>query len=533
MTAVNKPFDIGTRPQLLLDESLISCQRGFTQQLHAVTKHPEPVLAPEAPWELPGRGALWGPLHVERRDGEFKLFYHTYGTYPGHGKESEPRYRCVATSKDGVHFERPELGVFEHDGSTKNNIIALQENLGGQGHGWLDGAAIDPSEPEAYRFKSVYWTGKDEQKVGGHGVAFSEDGLHWRAWAGNPLVTGRDSGDVVTCATSRDWFNPANSAPQPPFKYVMFPKTHVIVNGTRRRSIAVCASNDDPNAPPFTKLFDRQLALAPDALDDDMAEDRLAAAKSILTYDHPDDHQCEFYGMFVFRCGDLFLGMLWIYDVAYELSRLDGRNQYALVDVQLAASRDLFHWQRVGGRQPIIPRGAADTFDSHMIFYHSLPVEAGDEWWIYYVGQNEGHAVRNAFTSEMREQFWADVQAGKRFLPSIGLGKVRKEGFVSLDAGDAEAELVTRPMKVGGESLYLNAAVAEGGDVRVEVRDVTGKALPGFEAAACEVVTGDGVRLTVTWTGWPDRRVWLREPVRLVIRARRARVYGFVFGEGG
>jgi hypothetical protein len=309
----------------------------------------------------------------------------------------------------------------------------------------------------------------------------------------------------------------------------LFPKTHIVIDGKQRRCIGVCASDDDPEVPPFTKFYDRQLAIAPDALDDDMAEDRLAAAKPILLHDHPDDHHCEFYGMFVFRCGDMFLGLLWAYDPSFELSRIGGSNQYAIVEVQLAASRDLFHWKRVGGRLPVIPTGSHGAFDSHMIFYHSLPVEVEDEWWIYYMGFNEGHAARLGYTEELRQKYWDDVKAGKRFLPSIGLGKVRKEGFLSLDAGNSGGQIVTRPVVPGGSRLYLNAAVAASGSLAVELQDSSGKALPGFEAAACQPLNGDGVRLRVDWKGNPDRSGLTRQPVRLAILSQNASIYGFTF----
>ena len=46
-----------------------------------------------------------------------------------------------------------------------------------------------------------------------------------------------------------------------------------------------------------------------------MAEARLAGARGILLHDEPEDHRTEFYGVQVFRRGDLLLGLLWIYDV--------------------------------------------------------------------------------------------------------------------------------------------------------------------------------------------------------------------------
>jgi len=268
--------------------------------------------------------------------------------------------------------------------------------------------------------------------------------------------------------------------------------------------------------------------LTTDERDDDMAEARLAGARSLLLYDHPDDHRCEFYGVQVFRRGAVLLGLLWVYDASYEMSRLGTGNQYAIVEVQLVASRDGLHWRRVGDRQPVIPRGAPDAFDSHMIFYHALPIAVGDEWWLYYVGFNEGHTARNCYTEHLREQYWADVARGARHLPSVGLGKVRREGFASLAAGAEGATLVTRPMRAAGSALHLNAVVGTGGEVRVEVQDSAGSPLDGFGAADCTAIYGDGVRLPVRWGDRSGDPSWSQRDIKLKFGLRHAELFAFV-----
>ena len=37
--------------------------------------------------------------------------------------ETQPRVSCFATSEDGIHWDRPSLGLVEYDGSTDNNIV--------------------------------------------------------------------------------------------------------------------------------------------------------------------------------------------------------------------------------------------------------------------------------------------------------------------------------------------------------------------------------------------------------------------------
>ena len=404
----------------------------------------------------------------------------------------------------------------------------------------LDCAEMAGVEPPEMRYKSDFCVGRDDAGWVGHGVSFSADGLHWYSYEHNPVIRGRQRGDVSTVAKLYEGLAPEGPAGFPAAKYALFPKVLVPLGPWQRRCFAVCTSVDDADTgsgpgtggPPFTTWTEPMLAFAPDPRDDDMAEERLATAKSILLYDHPDDHRCEFYGVMVFRTGDVFLALIWVYDAAFDIGRLGGGNEYAIVEVQLAASRNLIHWQRLGNRQPVIARGAPDTFDSHMIFYHSMPVTVGDEWWVYYVGFNEGHAARLCYTEALRDQYWADVRAGKRHFPAIGLAKVRRDGFISRDAGPAGGSITTRTLRPGGSRLELNATIAAGGSLTVEVQDEQGRALPGFAAADCTPVIGDSLRLPVRWGDRHGDDRWPERPLRLRFDLRDASLYGFRFTAG-
>jgi hypothetical protein len=524
-----KTFDVGTRPQLAIDHLLFVSWENVVERLHGMRKRSTPVLMPEAPWERPGEGALWGPINAQVDDetGQVKLWYQSFPVYPGLGDHTGTALRCYASSPDGIVFQRPELGLFEVEGSAANNVTDLRDGPGPE-HGTIDSARIDPSEPPQFRYKSVTWQGRDAEGFGTHGVAFSADGMRWRNYEHNPVIRGRQTADVSSSASLRDWFDPASSPAYPSGKYALFPKVGLQVGAFRRRSFAVSFSEDEADTP-FTRFTDPQLVLAADQRDDDMAEDRLAAARSILLYDDPADHRCEFYGVQVFRCGDVFLGLLWVYDASFELSRLGRGNQYALVEVQLVASRDLIHWRRVGGRQPVIPRGDPDAFDSHMIFYHSLPVQMQDEWWIYYVGFNEGHAARNGYDEPRRQKYWDDVRAGRRHLPSIGLATVRREGFAAFEAGAQAGRVTTRPLRPGGAELRLNAVVSDGGEIRVEVQTADGRPLPGFATGACTPLAADGLRQAVRWGERSGDASWPQQDLRLEFHLRHASLYAFAF----
>ena len=166
-----------------------------------------------------------------------------------------------------------------------------------------------------------------------------------------------------------------------------------------------------------------------------------------------------------------------------------------------------------------------------MIFYHSWPLAVGDEWWVYYVGFNEGHAARSVYDEAMRQQYHADVKAGRRHFQKVGLAKVRRDGYISRDAGPEGGTLTTRLLQPSGSQLELNATVAEGGAITVEVQDEHGAALPGFAAADCTPVRGDSLRHAVQWGDRRGDDGWRERPVRLRFHLRDAALYGFAFVE--
>ena len=188
---MERPVPVGTRVQLLVDDYLIAASEGLTTTLHPMTKLPEPVLQAAAPWERPETSGLWGIPNAiyDPEDGLFKLWYNSLGTYPARNQQREPAYSCYATSTDGLNWERPELGLFAHEGSKANNIVGAFGAAAPNG-GVLDSLEMVGLEPAERRFKTCGWVGRDDSGQGGHGVSFSADGIHWERYEGNPVIRG-------------------------------------------------------------------------------------------------------------------------------------------------------------------------------------------------------------------------------------------------------------------------------------------------------------------------------------------------------
>ncbi len=89
----------------------------------------------ERPWEQGANLHINAMLHTE---GRYRLWYGVQRL-----EDLARSYVCYAESDDGFAWRRPELGLCEYEGSTRNNIISA-----GLDHplGWV---FIDPAAPPA------------------------------------------------------------------------------------------------------------------------------------------------------------------------------------------------------------------------------------------------------------------------------------------------------------------------------------------------------------------------------------------------
>lgn len=161
-------IDIGSRRELFVDEFLIGELRGARLRL----QHPERrevVLEMNRSSECPTSGYY----NCFQDDGRIRLYYR--GKCPGDA--SELQTVNYAESSDGVDFVRPELGLVEFGGSSRNNIVFM----GVAGHNFHVFRDVNPACPADERYKAV---GGEWEKLYGF---VSADGLRWRKIRDEPL----------------------------------------------------------------------------------------------------------------------------------------------------------------------------------------------------------------------------------------------------------------------------------------------------------------------------------------------------------
>ena len=70
---------------------------------------------------------------------------------------------------------------------------------------------------------------------------------------------------------------------------------------------------------------------------------------------------------------------------------------------------------------------------------------------------------------------------------------LRTDGFVSVNAGSEEGELLTRPLTFSGSKLQLNFSTSAAGSLQVEIQTAGGRPIPGFALADSEELFADEI----------------------------------------
>lgn len=467
---------LDARKQVFLDDYLLAAKTRVQRSVMEAHKFAgNPVLWPTQPWEPP-MATLYGS--VIRDGAKFKMWYKS-----GMGV-------AYAESDDGIAWRKPRLDLTLLDGQPSNLLFTKKSKTEGPAafpyFYELFGVHRDESDPDPARrykmgFLDIHWKytgpGGDPWHKGqrrGLGVATSPDGLHWQlssSWATEAIVDG-----------ATHWmFDPARQ------RYVLYGRT--------RRALPDVTAAWSTNTW-FQRWFSGRAVArleSPDFLHWDFTQPDTAPV--VLTADLQDQPGTEIYSMKVFPYEGLYIGLVQVFHATPDDSTLD---------VQLAVSRDGLHFERVGNRRPFLPLGPVGSWDRfNLSLANNDPLAVGDELRFYYGGRTYRHGP-----------YSGPDQGPER--SGIGFATVPRDRFVALEASFDGGELLTKPLRLAGPNLHLNAK-ADFGEIVLEVLDRAGQPL-----AQSAPIHHDGLDLPVVWRDTPPPT---GTPVTLRLRLKNARLF--------
>lgn len=320
-----------------------------------VTKHPGPLFTegcfsdPCLPWEVRYDNGYPNVFY----DPDYRLYrcYYTGIVYDETSsstpleeratgivyKSRGPRLTALlyAESRDGIHWDRPNLGITDLFGSCSNNIIRLYA------HGscvFLDTHESDPAK----KYKLIT---RDDHLPRKLCTAYSADGYHFtelKPIPGNAFIMPGDTHNYAR------WEEDLG-------KYVM-----------------------------LTRMFTRELRTVARSESTDFLN--WSAPVEVFKGMDRDD---QIYAMPFFQDEGKFYGLPAIFHQGDEsLEHND------CVDIELAFSGDTIQWDRIAPGKALIPRGKGKyptgDYDCGCCF-SCAPVDDGEQWRFYYMGGNGTH----------------------------------------------------------------------------------------------------------------------------------------------
>jgi hypothetical protein len=283
----------------------------------------EPLIKVDKPWE----DWCLGYCQVIREGKQWRMWY---ASFDHKYRNDADCYLCYATSADGVHWEKPDLGLIEYQGSKHNNLLL---------HAGVVGASVfvDDHAPTAERYKMAFVKFVDNRWPVFGGT--SPDGIHWTL--GDKALLDYNSDTQQSCFPDGNGYR----------LYVRMWNGPKDFSGSRIVGMSYSPTYGDFPLP-----------------------------GPVLEADDRDPTNMQFYNSAVTKVRDgLYLMLPSGFYKGEDVSR-----------VHSAISRDGVHFRRVGPR-PLLDLGK--SFDRKALYLApgAVPTGKPGEFWVYYVGSAAPH----------------------------------------------------------------------------------------------------------------------------------------------
>lgn len=448
-----------SRTLLMVDDLDLLYRSGTRRILHPLTRHGDPVIAGRGkPWEI----ALgWNSTYRDPKTGKYQLWYQAFS-----GPLAQERtHRCVicyAESTDGIHWTKPNLGLYSYNGIKDTNIVLIGN--GGRSDNYACSVLVDHLEKDPKkRYKMAYFDFSKEDGVEypGTSVAFSPDGIHWNKYPKAPLMRasyGRRGSPVPFADDPEEkWANPLSISDA------------VDVIWDPKRKVYAMYSKMWIDGPDGTMYWKHAMGRTE-------SKDFIHWGKPqvLLTSDELDDDHVEFHHSPVFYYNDRYFALLQI---------LNRAERNGIMDIELAVSPDGLSWTRPFRKPFFFARSERPKFDSGTIVMNPMPVMLEDQFRFYYGGYSEGATGGEHST----------------LTTGIGMAHMPRDRFAGLTPIHQIAQITTKAVDLTGVKEITINADASKGSIRVELLDNTARRLRGFTAEDTVPITGNSLKHIAAW----------------------------------
>ncbi|MBT5904073.1 MAG: hypothetical protein HOH58_18400 [Opitutaceae bacterium] len=453
-------IDLGDRRELFVDHELIESMEGVSLRLHE-PRNAGPAFYFDKPWE--GKFSA-GPT-VLNDNGLYRMYYRGL---PRADDETEA-VTAYAESRDGVNWVKPNLGLFEVEGTKDNNVVVAVNKHCRSFSPFID---TRPGVPASERYKAI--AGVETKGL----LAFvSSDGIHWKLWREGYIFTEGmfDSHNVLFWSDHEE-------------AYVCYFRTWTGEGFGGFRTISRTTSPDMLNwSKPVAMSFG----------------------------DTPMEHLYTNGTFPYYRAPHIYIGLA---------KRFFPEKAAASVEQTQALIQNSERGYDSSDAVLMTTRGGG-SYDRTFMEAFIRPGDTLADW----IGRDNTPGLGLVPAANGRELYIYRLSHYAQDTSHLSRYVLRVDGFVSVHAPYDGGELLTKPFRFSGEQLVLNFESSAAGEIRIELRDAAGEPIEGFTVADCALIFGNEIDGEVNWTGGRDLSELAGQEVQMRIEMKDADLYSFQF----
>ena len=458
--SVTEAIDIGSRRELFVDRFLIDGMHNARMELHQ-PRDEGLVLAFDKPWE----GQFCGYCTVLKIGDRYRVYYRGRPDAGEDGDRTETT--CIAESDNGVAWTRPDVGLYEVNGTRENNIVLA--DTAPYTHNFSPFIDTRPGVESQERFKAICGLHPE-----GLALFVSSDGLSWKLEKKQIITSKEFAFDSQACA-----FWSATEA-----QYVCY----------------------------FRTWQDKTRWVSRTTSDDCRTWSTPVEMKSDMPIEHFYTNQTHPY----FRAPHLYISLL---------ARFVPHRQVVTDEQAQAIGVNPKYFKDTSDAVFVTSRGT-DRFDRTFMTSFVRPGIGAENW----VSRTNYPALNLAQTGPHEMSMYVN-QNYAQSTAHLRRYSMRLDGFASIRADYTGGELLTRPLIFSGNKLAINFSTSAAGSIRVEVQDAEGKPIPGFNLFECREQIGNEIERQVTWESDGDLSSLAGQSVRLRFWMKDADLFAVHFQE--
>ena len=418
-------------------------------------------------FDKPWEGPFCGYVTIIKDDTKYRLYYRGL---PEAGKDgSAIETTCYAESDDGINWTKPNIGIYEISGTYNNNVILA--NNAPFSHNFCPFLDSKPGISLKEQFKAVAGT----KETGLFGFT-SADGVHWGKIQDEPIFTKGifDSQNVVF------WSQNENC-------YVCYFRSWTGGGYSGIRTVSRTTSND------FIHWSD------PVEMDfGDKPKEHLYTNQT-----HP-----------YFRAPHIYIA---------TAARFMPNRQVLTEKQARQLNVNPKYFKDCSDAVLMTSRGG-NKYDRTFMDGFIRPGIGLQNW----VSRSNYPALNVVQTSPAEMSIYVNQNYAQ---PTAHLHRyaLRIDGFVSVHASYDGGEMITKPFYFTGDTLLLNFSTSAAGFIKVEILDLQGNKIEGYELENSKEVIGNEIEKAVTWKGDSNLENLMNKPVRLRFVMKDADLFSLKF----